>query len=88
MVLADLIAAGTDATGVTLAWSIVILCCYPEVQKKMRDEVDDFIRVHNRLPTFIERESFPFLISVQKECMRFRPTTSFGVPHKSTEDCK
>ena len=57
-------------------------------KKKMRDEVDAFIKIHNRLPVYSERDLFPFILSVQKECMRYRPVTPLGVPHEATEDCK
>ncbi|KAI9264098.1 cytochrome P450 [Phascolomyces articulosus] len=83
--LADAILAGTDTTAVMLEWSLMILCHYPKVQKIIRDEIDQFIRTNERLPTFEERESIPYSLSVQKECMRYKPTTFFGVPHESTQ---
>ncbi|KAI9491715.1 cytochrome P450 [Zychaea mexicana] len=82
----DIIAAGADTIAVSLSWAMVILCHHPDVQQKLRDEVDAFIKVHNRLPNFDERDSLPYLISVQKECLRFRPTTPFGLLHEATED--
>ncbi|KAI8150053.1 cytochrome P450 [Fennellomyces sp. T-0311] len=82
----DIIAAGADTIAVSLSWAIVILSHHPEVQQKMRDEVDEFIKIHNRFPVFSERESFPYLLSVQKECMRYRPTSPFGLLHEATED--
>ena len=88
LLLDDILHAGTDGPAVALSWTLLILCHYPEVQKKMRDEVDAFIKTHNRLPNFDERDLFPFFISVQKECIRYRPLTPFGVPHEATEDCK
>ena len=66
----------------------MILCHYPEVQKTIRDELDQFIRTNGRLPSFDERENFPYSISVQKECMRFRPVTFFGIPHEATKEFK
>ncbi|ORZ02475.1 cytochrome P450 [Syncephalastrum racemosum] len=82
----DLIAAGADTIGVTLTWQTAILCHYPEVQKKIQAEVDAFIKEHGRLPSFAERNSFPYLISVHKECFRYKPTTPFGLLHSTTED--
>ncbi|KAI9488241.1 cytochrome P450 [Zychaea mexicana] len=84
--LADSILAGTETTAVMLTWSAMILCHHPEVQKKIRGELDQFVRTSGRLPTYDDRNSLPFSISVQKECMRFRPTTFFGIPHEATED--
>ena len=83
-----MVAGGADTIAVSLCWAIVILCRHPEVQQKMRDEADLFIKTYNRLPVFSERESFPYLLSVQKECMRYRPTSPFGLLHEATEDCK
>jgi cytochrome P450 len=34
------------------------------------------------------RDSFPYMAAVQKEIMRFRPTTNFGIPHAVTEESK
>ena len=67
---------------------MVILCHHPDVQQKLRDEIDNFIKAHGRIPTFQERDAVPFLISAQKEIMRYRSVTSFGVLHESTEDRK
>lgn len=84
----DIIGGGADTTAVTLAWFMSILCHYPDVQERIRAEIDAFISTHKRYPTFSERENFPYLISVQKECIRYRPTTHFGVLHQATDDCK
>ncbi|KAI7855699.1 cytochrome P450 [Circinella umbellata] len=83
---ADMILAGNDTSAVMLTWAIVVLCHYPAVQKKISAELDQFIREHKRVPTFEERESLPYSISVQKECMRFRPTMAFGISHEADRD--
>lgn len=81
-------AAGTDTVSVTLSWMIAIMCNYPEVQKVASAEIDAFVKLHGRLPLFSERTELPYCISVMKECMRFRPTTPFGIPHTTNRDCK
>ena len=86
--LADLCNAGTDTTAMTLSWTFVILCHHQEVQKQLRDEIDSFIKNHDRLPTYEERDDLPFLLSVQKECIRYRPTNHFTIPHESIANCK
>ncbi|KAI8376546.1 cytochrome P450 [Radiomyces spectabilis] len=82
----DLLSAGSDTVSVTLSWAFLILSQHPEVQKKIRDEVDAFIKEHHRFPNFTERDAFPYLLSVQKECFRYRPISLFGIPHLTTED--
>lgn len=62
------------------------MCHHPEVQKKVAAEIDQFIKVNGRVPEFTEREEVPYCISVMKECMRYRPTSAFGVPHAVQED--
>lgn len=62
------------------------MCHHPEVQKKVAAEIDQFIKANGRVPQFTERTQVPYCISVMKECMRFRPTSAFGVPHAVRED--
>ncbi|CAO3656437.1 unnamed protein product [Mucor hiemalis] len=82
----DLIGGGTDTIAITLSWNIVLMCCFPQVQRKAAAEVDEFVRLNGRLPVFSERLQLPYCIAVIKECLRFRPTTSFGIPHAVYDD--
>lgn len=77
---------GTDTIAVTLSWNIAIMCNYPQVQRRVSIEIDKFIRENGRLPSFKDRKDMPYSISVIKECMRFKPTTSFGLPHSVRND--
>jgi cytochrome P450 len=79
---------GMDTTATATGWNLAILCHYPEVQEKISAEIDSFIRIHDRLPDFKDRESIPYSISVMKECMRFRPFTPFGAAHTVQKDSK
>ncbi|KAI8150055.1 cytochrome P450 [Fennellomyces sp. T-0311] len=86
VILADIVNASSDTVAVTLSWGFSILCHHKETQIKLHKEIDAFINTYNRLPLFEERDHFPFLLSVQKECIRYRPTNHFGIPHVTTED--
>lgn len=86
--LADIISAGTDTIGVTLWWNLYLMCHYQTCQKTAANEVDQFIKQNGRLPQFSERTELPYLLSVMKECMRFRPTMQFGLPHATQEESK
>ena len=88
LILSDMIVAGSDTTAVSLTWAFAILVRYPEIQKRMQQEIDAFVEKKGLLPRYADRDHFPYMISVQKECMRYRTTTNFGVPHVSTEACK
>lgn len=86
MHIADLIAGGTDTVSITLNWNFALMCHFPLVQKRAADEIDLFVEKHGRLPTFTEKAEVPFCVATYKECMRYRPTTPFGVPHSTNED--
>lgn len=75
-----------DTVTITLTWNVAIMCHYPDVQQKVFEEINDFIKAHGRLPQFKEREELPYCISVIKECMRFKPTTPFGLIHVNRKD--
>ncbi|KAI8342909.1 cytochrome P450 [Chlamydoabsidia padenii] len=86
VMMSDLVAAGTDTVSLTLSWLLIIITHHPEIQQKLHAEIDAFINSHHRLPTFKERDQLPYLISVQRECLRYRSTTNFGLPHLTKED--
>lgn len=83
--LADLLGGGSDTISGTLSWMFAVLLHHQDVQEKLCIEVDTFIKEHNRLPEFTDREAMPYLIAVQKECMRYRPVTHLAL-HSAEED--
>ncbi|KAI7867266.1 cytochrome P450 [Spinellus fusiger] len=86
MLVNDLIIAGTDTVSVTLSRAFFFLSHYPEIQKRICEEIDAFITKHKRLPKFTEREAFPYITSVQREILRLYPTTPLGLPHVAEQD--
>ncbi|KAI9268197.1 cytochrome P450, partial [Phascolomyces articulosus] len=84
--LNDMVIAGSDTVKVTLGWMFLILCTMPEIQEKIQQELDVFKAKNDRLPVFSERDQVPYLIAVQKECLRYRPTTPCGAPHLVEQD--
>ncbi|KAI7871282.1 cytochrome P450 [Spinellus fusiger] len=85
-ILNEMILGGTDTVSVTLSWAFAFLSHHPEIQRKICDEIDAFITKYKRLPTFTEREEFPYMISVQREIIRLYPLTPYGLPHMAEED--
>ncbi|KAI8982679.1 cytochrome P450 [Pilobolus umbonatus] len=82
----DLILGGTDTTASTLSWVLAILCHHPEVQNRIYKELNLFSNKHHRLPRYNERKETPFIVSVMRECMRYRPSIYFNIPHHTTKD--
>ncbi|CAO3645439.1 unnamed protein product [Cunninghamella blakesleeana] len=86
VICSDIMGAGTDTTVNSVRWMMAILIQYPEIQEKLRYEIDGFIKKHNRLPEISDREELPYLIAFGKECLRFKPLTAMGVPHVANDD--
>ena len=86
--MSDLLIAGTDTTSVSLSWALVLLVNRPHIQKKMQAELDAFKAEHKRVPTFGDRSKLPYIAAVQRECMRYRNITHFGMSHIADEDSK
>ncbi|KAI9496236.1 cytochrome P450 [Zychaea mexicana] len=84
--VSNMVNAGTETVAMALSWTVLILSRYKDVQKRLQQEVDAFIAQYNRMPVYEDRENLPLLISVQKECLRFRPPMHFALPRETTED--
>ncbi|KAG2220754.1 hypothetical protein INT45_012247 [Circinella minor] len=82
----DVILAGTDTTAVTISWGFLRISSMPEIQKKIQEEIDAFVNKYGRVPFFWERDEVPYMIAVQRECMRTRPSTEVGVAHAVSQD--
>jgi cytochrome P450 len=77
--------AGGNTTWATIVVCILHLILYPEVQRRVKDEIDS-VTEGKRLPTFEDREKLPYLEYVIEETTRCVPLSPLGVPHASLED--
>jgi hypothetical protein len=77
--------AGGNTTWATIVVCILHLILYPEVQQKVKAEIDK-VTGGERLPTFEDREKMPYLEYVIEETTRIVPLWPLGVPHASLED--
>lgn len=50
---------------------------YPEVQQKAQEEIDRVVG-QNRLPTFEDRDSLPYVFAVFKETLRWHNVAPLG----------
>jgi len=51
---------------------------YPDVQKRAQAEID-FVIGRDRLPTFEDRASLPYIDAVLRETFRWQPVTPLGI---------
>ncbi|KAJ7305964.1 hypothetical protein JRQ81_010330 [Phrynocephalus forsythii] len=68
--LFDLVIAGTETTAVTIQWAIVLMMKYPEIQRKVQEEIHRVLGP-DRLPTYEDRKLLPYSEAVISEVQRF-----------------
>jgi cytochrome P450 len=70
-VLLDTFLGGTDTSSHTIEFMIGYLVNYPDVQKKVHEELD--ANVKGRFPTLEDEKNLPYLSAVLREVMRLAP---------------
>ncbi|CAK8696052.1 unnamed protein product [Clavelina lepadiformis] len=81
----DIFVAGTDTTATAVCWIVLYLCKYPDVQKKMQQEIDDVIG-QSGVPKISLMDRFPYTRAVIQEVTRIRPIVPLNVPHRASRD--
>ncbi|KZT33848.1 cytochrome P450 [Sistotremastrum suecicum HHB10207 ss-3] len=77
--------AGADTTVASIETFIIAMIVHPEIQREAQGAIDDLLQ-GERLPTFDDRESLPYVEAILKEVVRWRPVVPGGIPHRSIED--
>jgi len=54
----DLFQAGSESTSMTLTWIILYMMAYPDIQKKLHDEIDNVMG--SRTPLLSDRPKWEF----------------------------
>ena len=81
----SLFGAGAETTASTLCSAFLALVTHPETLDGVQAELDAVIG-HDRMPTFADEPSLPYLRAFCKETLRWRPVAVLGgTPHASTE---
>ncbi|KAL0967800.1 hypothetical protein UPYG_G00257090 [Umbra pygmaea] len=80
----NLFVAGTETTSSTLAWALVIMIRYPEIQSKVHEEID--MVIGGSTPQIQHRHLMPFTDAVIHETQRFADILPMDLPHETTTD--
>ncbi|OBZ78498.1 O-methylsterigmatocystin oxidoreductase [Grifola frondosa] len=64
---------------------LLAMLLHPEVLAKAQEEIDNVVGT-NRLPTFSDRPSLPYVDAVMSECLRWAAPVPLGLPHRLMED--
>jgi len=78
-------AAGAETTSGVMAWWMLAMVTYPDIQKRAQEELDSVVG-QTRIPTFADLPHLPYIRAMVKEALRWRPVDPLGLPHLSTED--
>jgi cytochrome P450 len=79
------IVASYETTASTLMVFVLAMVLCPDVQKRAQAEIDSAIG-RDRLPTFEDRPSLPYIDAIVRETFRWQPVVPLGVPHAATSD--
>ncbi|KAK4873499.1 hypothetical protein RN001_015528 [Aquatica leii] len=79
----DLFMAGSETTSNTLGFAMLYMLKYPNVQKKVQDEIDDVVG-RNRWPTMQDKINMPYTEAVLMEIQRIANVPPLGIAHRAT----
>eukprot|EP00057_Strongylocentrotus_purpuratus_P027471 XP_011681945.1 PREDICTED: cytochrome P450 1A1-like isoform X1 [Strongylocentrotus purpuratus] len=76
--------AGTDTIHNALLWVLLYMAVFPEVQRKVQEEIDRVIG--DRTPCLEDEQTLPYLCATFYETLRFSCLSLLGVPHAAVCD--
>ncbi|KXN86289.1 O-methylsterigmatocystin oxidoreductase [Leucoagaricus sp. SymC.cos] len=82
---ASLYSGASDTTVSAIYSFFLAMTLYPDVAKRARVELDEVVGT-DRLPSFEDRESLPYMNALIKEVFRWYTVVPTAVPHCSTKD--
>lgn len=83
----NLFVAGSETTSNTINYTLWYFCNYPEVQKKVQQEIDSVIG-RNRAPSMDDKPNLPYLEAVVHETQRIVGLAFQGIPRVARRNLK
>ncbi|GHJ87894.1 hypothetical protein NliqN6_4296 [Naganishia liquefaciens] len=81
----SLFGAGSDTSASAISIVIMAAAVFPEAQRRVQEELDRVVG-RDRLPSFDDQDDLPVTWAFIRESYRWRPVSSGGFQHKTTED--
>ncbi|CAB1350114.1 unnamed protein product [Coregonus sp. 'balchen'] len=82
--VASLFSAGTDTTGTTLRWGLLLMAKYPHIQDRVQEEISRVIG--SRQPLVEDRKNLPYTDAVIHEIQRLANIVPMSIPHTTSRD--
>ncbi|XP_050961654.1 cytochrome P450 2K1-like [Labeo rohita] len=82
--VSNLFVAGTDTTGTTLRWGLMLMAKYPHIQDRVQEEIDRVIG--GRQPVVEDRKKLPYTDAVIHETQRLANIVPMNLPHVTSCD--
>lgn len=86
-IVGELFVAGTETTSTAIRWFCLFMIRHPEVQEKMRNEINDVIGT-SRFPSLEDKQNLPYCEAVIHETLRIGTIAPLSVPHGLASDLK
>nr|UWY61443.1 cytochrome P450 reductase 24550 [Bufo gargarizans] len=84
VLVGDLFGAGIETTSATLRWGLLLMIKYPEIQKKVQNEIDKVIGTAQ--PLMEHKKKMPYVNAVIQEFQRFGDVLSKVTPRVASRD--
>ncbi|XP_023232361.1 vitamin D 25-hydroxylase-like [Centruroides sculpturatus] len=76
---------GTETIRIAIAWSLLTMAHYQEVQKKVQKEIDSVIG-KDSFPSWTDHWKTPYTVSVMMEIQRWKTTVPFNLLRYALKD--
>ncbi|XP_033836096.1 cytochrome P450 1B1 [Periophthalmus magnuspinnatus] len=81
----DVFGASQDTLSTALQWIILILIRFPDMQRRLQEEVDKVVD-RERLPSLEDQPRLPYVMAFIYEVMRLSSFVPLTIPHATTTD--